>query len=112
MSLCSTAEVVNSKWEEENRGRQCFGIKPCINRKRKVNLGRSVEVKLTRLLLWNCGLGSGMAVIKKHQDGKCEGCGEVETVTRVLLHCKRCEEERRTLFGLPLLSSALDKGAI
>ena len=35
-----------------------------------------------------------MAVIKKHQDGKCDGCGEVETVVCVLLHCMRCEEER------------------
>ncbi len=36
-------------------------------------------------------------MIGKHNNGKCEYCGEEETVDHVLLHCQKYDSEREIL---------------
>lgn len=69
------------EWEREERGRQFFSIQNSVRKgSRYPERERRDGVLLTRLRLGHCGLGSGLLLVEKHPDGKCEECGEVETV--------------------------------
>ncbi len=57
-------------------------------------------------------------MIGKHNNGKCEYCGEEETVDHVLLHCQKYDSEREILKnalrenGEQNISNILKKSAV
>ena len=85
-------------WEKERKGRAYFSIQVNVNKDRcTFRCIRKDDVAITRLRLGHCGLRSGLALIGKHPDGRCE-CGERETVKHVLLQWGRYSRQRRTLY--------------
>ena len=84
--------------EKERKGRAYFSIQENVNKDRcTFRCIRKDDVAITRLRLGHCGLRSGLALIGKHPDGRCE-CGEGETVQHVLLQWGRYSRQRRTLY--------------
>lgn len=86
------------EWEEDCRGRKLYNIQPSVQSRTRVPLSRQYDIKVTRLRLGHCALAGGLALVGKHQDGRCQNCGEVETVKHVMLHCPEYAAQRRELF--------------
>ncbi|XP_028297352.1 uncharacterized protein LOC114459224 [Gouania willdenowi] len=86
------------EWENESRGRHYFKCQPCVQGTRLLwATCRSNQVKITRLRLGHCGLAAFLNRIGKHPDGLCQ-CGQLETISHVLLACGCYSVERGTLF--------------
>lgn len=92
------------EWSKDISGRKFYDIKPLVNPGNSIILPRMDQIKLARLRLGHCGLASGLFLVGKHMDGKCQACGVQESVKHVIMFCPRYAEERRLLFiGLNVL---------
>ncbi|CAM4549443.1 unnamed protein product [Leuciscus chuanchicus] len=92
------------EWSKDISGRKFYDIKPLVNPGNSIILPRMDQIKLARLRLGHCGLASGLFLVGKHRDGKCQACGVQESVKHVIMFCPRYAEERRLLFiGLNVL---------
>lgn len=64
---------------------------------RSTGRSRREEVIIYRLRFGHTGLNNTLLIIGKHNRGKCEHCGEEETINRVILQCQKYQVERRKL---------------
>jgi len=87
------------EWEEEEKGMQFNSIHPRVNRQDIVKLKGKDDIKLTRLRMGHCGLRSGLRLVGKHRDERRTQCAVMESVKRVMLHCRLYREQRKILFG-------------
>lgn len=55
---------------------------------------REEETVISRIRFGHTGLNSTLFVMGKHNTGRCEYCGQEETIEHVIVHCERYEEER------------------
>lgn len=85
------------QWEEERKGRWFFRIQRKVGEMRGAERNRKEETIITRLRFGHTGLNGSLFKIGKHETGRCEYCGQEETVKHVIINCQRFEEERRLL---------------
>ena len=86
-------------WDSGVTGRHLYSIQQTVERRiTPSGVDRRAGFELARMRLAHCGLGAGLMLMGKHQDGLCTGCGMLETVPHILLQCKRYQKERGILF--------------
>lgn len=84
-------------WDFLDTGRHLYNIQKQVSGGRRVSRRRREEAIITRLRIGHTGLNKTLNMIGKHQTGKCECCGELESVEHVLLLCAAYEEERKKI---------------
>lgn len=114
-SSCSKVEVNISKtesiikkrlkerwqkeWEEDRKGRWFFRVQSKVGEMRCAGGNRRDETVISRLRFGHTGLNGMLWKIGKHDTGRCDYCGQEETVEHVVQQCQRYEQERRQLVG-------------
>lgn len=86
-----------NEWNKESKGRYLFKNKPLVGSAGTGGRNRKEESVITRLRNGHSALNSSLFLIGKHNNGRCEYCGEEETVDHVLLYCQKYESEREVL---------------
>lgn len=84
-------------WDFLDTGRHLYNIQKQVSGGRRVSRRRREEAIITQLRIGHTGLNKTLNMIGKHQTGKCECCGELESVEHVLLLCPAYEEERKKI---------------
>ena len=90
-------KVWQEYWDIQDTGRHLHNIHKQVGLGRRRGRSRREEAVITRLRIGHTGLNNTLHKIGKHPDGRCDQCGQVESVQHVLLDCTGYEEERRTL---------------
>ncbi len=79
-------------------GRHLYNIQEKVRGGRMRGRNRKEEVLLTPLRIGHTGLNQTLCKIGKHPTGLCESCEILESVSHVLLECRKYEEERGEMF--------------
>uniref|UniRef100_A0A673MAK6 Uncharacterized LOC107721237 n=1 Tax=Sinocyclocheilus rhinocerous TaxID=307959 RepID=A0A673MAK6_9TELE len=86
------------KWDNNEKGRFFYNLINKVSQKiRHIGKTRKEEVVYNRILLGHSNLNSTLKILGKHPNGLCEQCKVEETVTHVILECKKYEEERSNM---------------
>ncbi len=89
---------VNKKWQKlwnsESKGRHLFQIKEYVGKERKRYGNRKKDVIISRLRIGHTALNHSLYKIGKHESGKCDKCGPLETVMHIIFECSAYERER------------------
>ncbi len=82
---------VNKKWQKlrnsESKGRHLFQIQEYVGNEKK-------DVIISRLRIGHTALNHSLYKIGKHESGKCDKCGQLETVMHIIFECSAYERER------------------
>lgn len=81
-------------WNKETKGRHLYQIQEFVGNGRKRYGYRRKDVIITRLRIGHTSLNYSLYKIGKHESGKCDNCGELETVNHIILECPAYERER------------------
>lgn len=84
-------------WNNDSKGRHLYQIQERVGNERKRYGNRKKDVIITRLRIGHTALNYSLYKIGKHDTGKCDNCGELETVQHILLECAAYERERQQL---------------
>ena len=93
----SMKERWQKRWEEERKGRWFYNIQRKVGEVRGAGRNRREETVITRLRLGHTGLNGALYRIGKHDTGRCNHCGEEETVEHVMMNCREYVLERGQL---------------
>ncbi len=89
---------VNKKWQKlwnsESKGRHLFQIQEYVGNERKRYGNRKKDVLIWRLRIGHTVLNHSLNKIGKHESGKCDKCGQLETVTHIIFECSAYKRER------------------
>ncbi len=64
---------------------------------RSAGKNRRDEIVISRMRFGHTRLNSTLYKMGKHDTGRCEFCGQEESVEHVILYCQKYETERRIL---------------
>ncbi len=81
-------------WNSGSKGRHIFQIQEYVGNERKRLGNRKKYVIISRLRIGHTALNHSLYKIGKHESGKCDKCGELETVMHILFECPAYERER------------------
>ncbi len=81
-------------WNSGSKGRHLFQIQEYVGNERKRLGNRKKDVIISRLRIGHTALNHSLYKIGKHESGKCDKCGEFETVMHILFECPAYERER------------------
>ncbi|XP_037536736.1 uncharacterized protein LOC119413748 [Nematolebias whitei] len=90
-------EKWQKQWEEERKGRWFYIIQRKVGEMRRAERNRREETVISRLRFGHTGLNRTLFIIGKHNTGKCDHCGEDETIQHVLMICQNYHHERRQM---------------
>ena len=86
------------QWEEDIKGRWLYRIQRKVGEIRgKIGRNRIEKRIITRLRLGHTGLNSTLRLMGKHETGRCDECGENETIEHVMYTCRRFQRQRTQL---------------
>ncbi len=89
---------VNKKWQKlwnsVSKGRPLFQIQEYVGNERKIYGNRKKDVIISRLRIGHTALNHSLYKIGKHESGKCDKCGLLETVMHIIFECCAYERER------------------
>jgi len=86
-------------WNNDCKGRHLYQIQRKVGNERKRYGNRKKDVIIMRLRIGHTALNYSLYKIGKHDTGKCDKCGELETVQHILLECAAYEWERQQLIA-------------
>lgn len=91
-------ELWQRSWEEERKGRFYFSIQRRVGESiTGSEVSRREEDVITRLRFGHTYLNSSLYLMRKHQTGQCEYCGERETVEHIFMQCVKYRRHREEL---------------
>ncbi len=89
---------VNKKWQNlwnsESKGRHLFQIQEYVGNETKRYGNRKKDVIIARLRIGHTALNHSLYKIGKHESGRCDKCGPLETVMHILFESSAYERER------------------
>uniref|UniRef100_A0A3Q2ZQ74 Reverse transcriptase domain-containing protein n=1 Tax=Kryptolebias marmoratus TaxID=37003 RepID=A0A3Q2ZQ74_KRYMA len=86
-----------NRWDRGKTGRWFHEIQKMVGERSHGRRNRKEERVITRLRFGHSGLNFSLFKIIKHKTGKCEYCGEDETIKHCILECNKYENERRAM---------------
>lgn len=81
------------QWEEERKGRWLYKIQRRVGERRATGRSRREGVVVSRMRFGHTGLNSTLLLMGKHNSGKCDYCGEEDTLEHVILQCWKYKVE-------------------
>ncbi len=85
------------QWDKEKKGRWFYRIQRKVGEMRSAGKNRRDERVISRMGFGHTRLNSTLYKMGKHDTGRCEFCGQEESVEHVILYCQKYETERRIL---------------
>ncbi len=85
------------QWDKEKKGRWFYRIQRKVGEMRSAGKNRRDEIVISRMRFGHTRLNSTLYKMGKHDTGRCEFCGQEESVEHVILYFQKYETERRIL---------------
>jgi len=90
-------EIWQYQWDQESKGTHLYRIQNKVGIVREMSNRRKEQIMITRLRIGHSKLNVTLCILGKHPTGLCNECHEEETVSHILMSCRKFTQERQEL---------------